>query len=142
MTKRRGTYVVETSADNDSEGGNGADGTADGSRVVSLDAKISVGDTGSKESGVGGVDERSWGTVEFSKEDEEESKGGVLAEVAVGADGALKLGHVSGAVGFLVTRAVDLVRFTGAEVDVGVDTVDDDVSGEVRVVAGKEGRVR
>lgn len=100
-----------------------------------------MSDTSGEEGGVGGVDERSRGTVEFSEEDEEEGEGGGFGEVAVGTNSALELGDVGGGVGLLVTRSVDLVGIVGTEVDVGVESVDDNVGREVRVVAGKKGRV-
>lgn len=100
-----------------------------------------MGDTGGEKGGVGGVDERSGSTVELSKEDEEEGKGSRLGEVAVGTDGTLKLADLGGGVDLLVTRTVDLVGIARAKVDVGVDSVNNDVGREVGVVAGKEGRV-
>ena len=101
-----------------------------------------MGDAGDKESSVGGVDERSRGTVEFSQEDEEEGEGSRLGKVAVGTDGALELGlifRVDG--GLAVVRAAHLVGTARAEVDAGAETLGHNVGGEVRVVAGKEGRV-
>lgn len=135
------TYVVKTGTDGNSEGDDGANGTTDSSRGFGLDAEVGVSDTGGEQGGVGGVDERSGGTVEFSKEDEEEGKGSGFGEVAVGTDSTLKLGNLGGAVDLLVTRTVHLVRIAGAKVNVGVESVDDDVGRKVRVVASKEGRV-
>ena len=125
------TYVVETSTNGDSKGNEGADGTTNGSRVFSLDTKVGVRDTSVKQGGVRSVDERSRGTVEFSKEDEEECEGGRFGEVAVGANSTLKLSKFSGAVDLLVTRAEHLVRVARSKVDVGVESVDDDVGREV-----------
>lgn len=136
------TYVVDTGADGDSESNDSADGATDGSRVLSLDADVGVSYAGGKEGGVGGVNERSGGAVELGEEDEEEGKGSGLGEVGVGTNGALELGDIGGVVGLLLAGAVDLVRVGGSEVDVGVESVDDDVGREVRVVAGEERRVR
>lgn len=136
------TYVVETGADGDGKGNESANGTAGSSPILGLNTDAAVGDTSGEEGGVGGVDERGGGSVEFSEEDEEEGEGSRLGEVAVGTNGTLELGKLGGAVDLLVTRTVDAVGLAGAEVDVGVESVDDDVGREVRVVAGEEGRVR
>lgn len=65
-----------------------------------------MSDTSGEQGGVGGVNERSGGTVEFSEEDEEEGEGGRFGKVAVGTNGTLQLGKVGGAVDLLVTGTV------------------------------------
>lgn len=142
MRRNSRTYVVDTGADGDSESDDGTDGTADGSRVFGLDTNVGVSYAGGEEGGVGGVNERGGGAVEFSEEDKEEGEGGRLGEVGMGTNGALELGDIGGVVGLLLAGAVDLVRVGGSEVDVGVESVDDDVGREVRVVTGEERRVR
>ena len=136
------TYVVETSAKSDDKGNDGSNGTTDGSSVFSLNAQSTMSDTSGEQGSIGGVNERSRGTVKFSKEDKEESEGGGFGKVSMSTNGALKLSNVVGAVGLLSARTVDFVRFTGTEVDVGVESVHDDVGGEVGVVSCEEGRVR
>lgn len=136
------TYVVETSAKSDGKGNDGADGTTGGSGILSLNAQSSMSDTSGKQGSVGGVNERSRGAVKFSKEDEEKGKGGGFGKVSMSTNGALKLGNVVGAVGLLSAGTVDFVRFTGTEVDVGVESVHGDVGGEVGVVPCEKGGVR
>lgn len=136
------TYVVETGTDGNSEGDDGTDGTTDGGRIVGLDAQVGVSDTSGEESSVGGMDERSGSTVELSKEDEEESEGSRLGEVAVGTNGAVELGELGRGVGLLAAGTVNNLGITRAEIDVRVEAVGGDVGGEVGVVTGEEGRVR
>ena len=142
IVSQSNTYVVETGTDCDSESDGGANGASDGTRVFGLDSDVGVGDTSGEEGSVGGVNERGRGTVEFGKEDEEEGEGSGFGKVGVGTNGTLKLGNVGGAVGLLLTRTLDRVRFARAKQDVGVESVDDDVAGKVAVVAGEESRVR
>lgn len=139
--KERDTYVVETGTNGNSDGSESAETTTRSSGVFSLDTQAGVSDTSDEQSGVGGVDERSRGTVQFSEEDEEESEGSRLGEVAVGTNGALKLSDIGGVGNLLLARTSNLVGIGGAKVDVGVETLNNDVSRKVGVVSCEEGRV-
>lgn len=138
----RDTHVVSTGTQGNGEGSDGTDRSANAEGVNCSDSNLSVGDTGDEERSVGGVGEVSGCTVEFSEEDEEEGKGGSLGEVSVGSDGTLQTLLVLGVLGrSLVLAVADGASLTRAEHDARLDTVRDDVGGQVGVVACEEGRV-
>lgn len=82
-------------------------------------------DTGEEESGESDVHPRGRGTVELSKEEEQEGERRVLNEVAVRTDGTEERT-------FLRTRAIDALK---------TETVHHNVGREVGVVAGEQSRV-
>lgn len=135
------TYVVEAGGEGNDNGGKSADGTTGSCAVFSLDTEIGVGDTSGKEGSVCSVDEPSGGTVKFSEEDKEKGKGSRLCKVTMRTNGTLEFGNVCGTVDLFFTRTGDFVRIAGTKVDVGVETVGNDVGGKIGVVACEEGRV-
>lgn len=88
--------VVQTSTEGNGHGSNGTNWSSEAEGVWSSDTELSVGDTGGQEAGVGRVNEVSWGTVEFSEEDQEEAEWGEFGKVGMGSDGTLELFLVSG----------------------------------------------
>lgn len=101
-----------------------------------------MSDSGDEESRVGSVDERGGGTVKFSEEDHEESKGSGFDKVAVSADGTRQSSLIGRLGGALEVSRADTVLASSSEHEAGLDTVDRDIAGQVRVVAREQGRVR